>query len=209
MALTQVVLFLLAGAFLLIQDERFSSQISLKTIGLYLLLASVSIFLLVLKPKRLLRNAALRTRFGIYLRNRTETLRARMWQVLDDLAFYFKNSKKALALSFLFFVLHWFFGAMEFYLILTFLGIDVNIVQAILVDMGVVFFKAAGAFVPGQIGFEEYGNKVMLSAIGVVGAEIWITASILRRTRQLFWIAFGLIVYLFMYKKWGAAPRPA
>jgi hypothetical protein len=87
------------------------------------------------------------------------------------------------------------------------LDINVNIIQAILVDMGVVFFKAAGAFVPGQIGFEEYGNKVMLAAIGVVGAEIWITASILRRTRQLFWIFFGLLVYLFMFKKWGATPR--
>ncbi|MCC6279061.1 MAG: flippase-like domain-containing protein [Saprospiraceae bacterium] len=207
MALTQVVLFLLAGAFLLLQDERFSSQISWTTIGLYLLLASVSILVLVLKPKRLLRNAALRTRFGVYLQRRTETIRMRLWQVLDDLSFYFKNSKKALALSFLFFVLHWFFGAMEFYLILIFLGIDVNIIQAILVDMGVVFFKAAGAFVPGQIGFEEYGNKVMLAAIGVVGTEIWITASILRRTRQLFWIFFGLLVYLFMFKKWGVTPR--
>ena len=209
MALTQVVLFLLAGVFLLIQDDKFSSQISLTTIGLYLLLASVSILLLILKPKRLLRNAALRTRFGVYLKNRTEILRARIWQVLDDLSYYFKNSKKALAFSFLFFVLHWFFGAMEFYLILTFLGIHVNVVQAILVDMGVVFFKAAGAFVPGQIGFEEYGNKVMLAAIGVVGTEIWITASILRRTRQLFWIGFGMLVYLFMFKKWGTAPRPA
>lgn len=207
MALTQVVLFLLAGAFLLLQDDSFSSQISWTTIGLYLLLASVSILVLVLKPKRLLRNAALRTRFGVYLQQRTETIRMRLRQTLNDLSFYFKNSKKALALSFFFFVLHWFFGAMEFYLILIFLGIDVNIIQAILVDMGVVFFKAAGAFVPGQIGFEEYGNKVMLAAIGVVGTEIWITASILRRTRQLFWIFFGLLVYLFMFKKWGVTPR--
>ncbi len=206
MALTQVLLFLLAAAFLWLQNDGFAPQVSWMTVGLYALLAFLTVALFVLKPKRMFRKLALRTRFGVYLKKRTEILRMRAKQMLRDLSLYFKNNKKALALSLLFFILHWFFGAMEFYLILTFLGIDVSIAQAILVDMGVVFFKVAGAFVPGQIGVEEYGNKVMLAAIGVAGAEIWITASILRRTRQIFWIVFGLLVYLFMYKKWGTKP---
>ena len=209
MALTQVVLFLLAALFLWVIQEGFAPRVSWVTVGLYVLLASLTVVLFVLKPKRMFRKLALRTRFGVYLKKRTEVMRMRGKQMLEELAHYFNNNKKALALSFLFFVLHWFFGAMEFYLILQFLGFDVSMVQAILVDMGVVFFKAAGAFVPGQIGVEEYGNKVMLASIGVVGAEIWITASILRRTRQLFWIGFGLLIYLFMFKKWGTAPRPS
>lgn len=103
--------------------------------------------------------------------------------------------------------LHWVFGGLEFYLILIFLGEDTTtLLQAIYVDMGVVFFKVAATFVPGQIGAEEYGNKVMLEAIGVHAPEIWITASILRRTRQLFWIAFGLITYFIFYHKWRTAP---
>lgn len=106
-----------------------------------------------------------------------------------------------------FLTLHWIFGGLEFYLILIFLGEDTTtLLQAIYVDMGVVFFKVAATFVPGQIGAEEYGNKVMLEAIGVHAPEIWITASILRRTRQLFWIAFGLITYFIFYHKWRTAP---
>ena len=106
-----------------------------------------------------------------------------------------------------FLTLHWIFGGLEFYLILIFLGEDTTtLLQAIYVDMGVVFFKVAATFVPGEIWAEEYGNKVMLDAIGVHAPEIWITASILRRTRQLFWIAFGLITYFIFYHKWRAAP---
>ncbi len=75
----------------------------------------------------------------------------------------------------------------------------VVITVCIVIYLGVVFFKAAGAFIPGQIGAEEYGNKMMLLAIGIPDAEIWI--SILRRARQLVWIAFGIVVYFLLAKQ--------
>lgn len=67
--------------------------------------------------------------------------------------------------------------------------------------MGIVLFKTAGVFIPGQIGIEEIGNKIMLGLIGIPDTDIWVTVSILRRSRQLFWIAFGLAAYLIIYKK--------
>ncbi len=209
MVVTQIFLFLLALAWLLLFDAAFSMEIPWVGAGIFLALAAITGVLFRLKPKRLLRDLALRTRWGKFLQKRTELLRAQARQMLLELSDYFKYNRKALALSFLFFALHWFFGAMEFYLILLFLGAKVTIIKAILVDMGVVFFKVAGAFVPGQIGVEEYGNKVMLSTIGLPGTEIWVTASILRRTRQLCWIVFGLLIYLFMHKKGVRAPRPS
>jgi len=99
-----------------------------------------------------------------------------------------------------YFMLHWLVGSLEFYFILTFLGIKVTVVKALLIDMGVIFFKAAGTFIPGQVGIEEYGNKIMLATIGITDNEIWITASILRRTRQLFWIGIGVLFYLLLQK---------
>ncbi len=115
--------------------------------------------------------------------------------------------RAALGMASVYLTLHWLFGGLEFYLILRFLHTDATLLQAIFVDMGVVFFKVAGTVVPGQIGVEEYGNKVMLEAIGVSEPEIWITASILRRARQLFWIGFGLLTYFIYYhKKWRVAP---
>jgi len=131
---------------------------------------------------------------------------AKIREVGDALSFFFRTNKKGLFLSSLFFLLHWIFGALEIYLILKFLGIEVSVVQAVLVDMGVIFFKVAGAFVPGQIGVEEFGNKIMLSAAGLPGPEIWVTVSLLRRARQLFWIAFGLAAYFLIYKKHSNVP---
>lgn len=144
----------------------------------------------------------LRTRLGSLLRNKTGRFRAQVNDVLRSMSDLYRSDRKAVVYSSMYAWLHWILGAMEFYFILTFLGIDVSLLQAILVDMGVIFFKTAGVFIPAQAGIEEYGNKIMLSVIGVWAAEIWITASILRRARQLFWLAFGIGIYLCMYKTW-------
>jgi glycosyltransferase 2 family protein len=116
------------------------------------------------------------------------------------------QQRAALLWASVYLTLHWLFGGLEFYLILRFIGADVTLLQAIFVDMGVVFFKVAGTMVPGQIGVEEYGNKVMLETIGLSGPEVWVTASILRRARQLFWIGFGLLTYFIYYHKWRISP---
>ena len=102
-------------------------------------------------------------------------------------------------LSFLASCLHWIVGSLEFYFILLFLGVKTTVAKALLVDMGVIVFKSAGAFIPGQIGIEEYGNKVMLGIIGIAGGTIWITVSILRRARQLAWILLSLLVYFIQF----------
>lgn len=133
-----------------------------------------------------------------FLSSRSKSLRLKMQTFLREVPPLIRENKKYMVLSVLFAVLHWIFGALEFYFILKFLNIDISIVQALVIDLGVVFFKTAGAFIPGQIGFEEYGNKIMLSIVGVNSDEVWITASILRRARQLVWIGLAAVFY-FMF----------
>ena len=110
----------------------------------------------------------------------------------------FLYSKSALLLAFFFALLHWIFGALEFYLIIRFLGFNVSLLKGMLVDLGVVVFKSAGAFIPAQLGVEEYGNKTMIAVVGIQSATLWVAASILRRSRQLFWIAIGCCAWLFV-----------
>jgi len=126
---------------------------------------------------------------------------ATLWQELHD---FRRGNQQAMVLSFLFCCLHWIVGSLEFYFILLFLGIKTTVIKALLVDMGVIVFKTVGGFVPGQIGVEEYGNKVMLSIIGVAGSTTWITVSILRRARQLFWILLGLLMYVVFFRRQNA-----
>jgi len=123
--------------------------------------------------------------------------------LIGHLQLAYEQDKKNLVLAFLHFSLHWFIGAMEFYLILYFLHSPISIVQSVFMDMGVIFFKSAGAFIPAQLGVEEYGNKVMLSMIGIASPAIWLSVSILRRARQLCWIAFGALCYLCVFRKFA------
>ncbi|MCE7067004.1 lysylphosphatidylglycerol synthase transmembrane domain-containing protein [Dyadobacter sp. CY326] len=115
---------------------------------------------------------------------------------------FYHTHPKELAFAMLFFTLHWIVGSMEFYIVLKLFGFDVTIIDGLLLDMGVIAVKSAGAFVPGQIGVEELGNKIMLSLIGISSIPLWLSVSALRRTRQLFWIVVGAAFYsFFIYKK--------
>jgi len=96
--------------------------------------------------------------------------------------------------------LHWLIGSLEFLTILHFLEIPISYFQAVVVEFGVMVFKSAGAFVPGQIGVEEYGNKLMLQSLGVTSLKIWVSVSVIRRIRQLAWIIIGSIAALFTLK---------
>ena len=102
-------------------------------------------------------------------------------------------------------MVHWIFGAMEFFVIFTTLGLDVTVMSAIAVEMGVGVFKTLGSVIPGQLGIEEYGNKVMLDLIGVQSNEVWLAASLMRRGRQLFWLAVAGIASLVVYRRHPAA----
>ncbi len=206
MVLTQLLLLLIAG-FVLVYRGGFSLRLPALSPTFYLLSLVVLVLLFLLFRTSWLRKLLLSSALGKPLAHRTAVLLQRLRELRADLSLFYKNNKRDLALASLFFAVHWVLGGMEFYCILYFLGIKASLAQSILVDMGVVFFKAAGAFIPGQIGIEEYGNKVMLATIGVVGGGTWIAVSILRRARQLFWVTFGLIVYLAMYKRWGDALR--
>lgn len=130
-----------------------------------------------------------------------KALRARIVNLFSDVSPMLKNNRRMLLMSTIFALLHWLCGSLEFYFILKFLGVDVSILHALIIDLGIMFFKAAGAFIPGQIGVEEYGNKIMLMAVGIPDPEIWISASVLRRARQLAWAAFGISVYFLVFNK--------
>jgi len=104
----------------------------------------------------------------------------------------------ALVLSFL----QWMPGAVEFFLILQFLGISASFISVVAVESGVQFFRTIGAFIPGQLGAEEYGNRLMLGVV-VGGGSVWLAASILRRSRQLFWLGVSIILSLFYFGKLG------
>lgn len=128
-----------------------------------------------------------------FLSEKTLTL---CYEINATLSCYFHKNRRKFLTAFFLSVIHWIFGALEFYIILRTLGINVSIIDVISVEMGVMLFKTVGSIIPGQIGVEEYGNKVMLNTIGVMSNEIWLVASLVRRARQLFWLGLSGILVL-------------
>ncbi len=130
----------------------------------------------------------------------TNDLVTAVYEMNDTSVAFFRENKGKFLFAFLLCVVHWILGAMEFYIVLNMMGLDVSITKAITVEMGVIVFKTVGAVVPGQFGVEEYGNKVMLDAIGIVSNEVWLVVTLMRRGRQLFWLLVAGIFLLIITK---------
>ncbi len=64
-------------------------------------------------------------------------------------------------------MLHWILGTVEYFVILKLLQLDITVLDAFVIEIGTSCLRSLVSFVPGQIGFDEYGNKVVLQLIGV------------------------------------------
>jgi len=117
---------------------------------------------------------------------------------------FYKSRTSDFNMAFLLSLAHWLCGTLEFYFILNAFGLDITYMDAMILESGVMIFKSLGGFVPGQIGVEEYGNKIMLGLLAIPSIEVWAAVSILRRARQLFWIGLSLLFLGLFFKshKW-------
>lgn len=122
-----------------------------------------------------------------------------------ELIDFYKTKKGNFIIAFILSFTSWLMGAFEFYVILYLLGLQATFLSCIAIEVGVMVFKGIGAFVPGQIGIEEYASKMMLEFVGVPGSGVWVTVSILRRARQLFWIGVGFVAFLIIIRSTGGS----
>lgn len=123
----------------------------------------------------------------------------------EELIDFYRTKKANFITAFILSFTSWLMGASEFYVILHLLGLPASFLSCIAIEVGVMVFKGIGAFVPGQIGIEEYASKMMLEFVGVPGSGVWVTVSILRRARQLFWIGVGFLAFLIIIRNTGGS----
>lgn len=201
--ISQIGMLLLAGIWFLSLTVHDFSWFGEHWSGLLALPVSMAGIYYLVRNRRF-REGAKRILHSLGVLTKIRKARDYTRELWHELRAFYRNNRRAMLLSFLLSCLHWIVGSLEFYFILLFLGVKTTVAKALLVDMGVIVFKSAGAFIPGQIGVEEYGNKVMLAIIGIAGGTIWITASILRRARQLCWMMLSLLVYFVSFYRRNA-----
>ena len=106
------------------------------------------------------------------------------------LDFYARDRRRFL-LSLGVYFFGWLVEALEVYVIISCLGLSVTLPAAVSIGALSVFIKGGTFFIPGSVGAQEGGNLLLLLAFGYTDLN-GITFALLRRLRELVWIAIGL-----------------
>lgn len=192
------VLFILLGvglAFGLVgASASGDSNVPLLTalVGVGLLLFGIALFVMVQRIGLFLGllNVLRWCRIRIpYLETREDKLRELDRTILD----FYTRDRRAFLLSIGFFFFGWLAEALEVYAILYFIsGPSVSPLAAVAIGALSVFIKGGTFFIPGSLGAQEGGNLLVLVAFGYTELT-GITFALLRRVRELVWIAIGLL----------------
>lgn len=194
--LSAIVLMLLSVVYLLSKSLGGSTQLTTIILpAVILAFAGYMLARFLLHSKLYLYRGICRLKEGIGKRFVTDKLCQSILEVNTATHDFFKHHRGKFMGAFALSAVHWIFGAAEFYIILKVLDFDITVIDAVAIEMGVIFFKTLGAVIPGQVGVEEYANKVMLDSVGIVSNEVWLIVSIMRRARQLFWIIIAALFY--------------
>jgi len=190
------ILSIAVGWLIIFHNKQFSTSVLL---GLTSLIVVLSVFIIYIFKILNRENSRIHHTIEIN-QNIYRKISSFLHKILGRCQHFYQTKKQKFWLSLLLFLLHWIVGSFEFYIILDLTGYKVSIIQCILMDMGVVLIKSIAGFIPGQIGIEELGNQVVLMSIGIGAVSLWLTVSILRRARQLFWIICSGLFYLLLSK---------
>ena len=195
--LSQLMLFIIAMLWLLLSQRQDIFSIEVKS----LIVGSIGILLVIKLALLIWLAKPLKEKPTVQKNSTWNRLKSSIIATLYNTKICFQQEKKLFWYSYLFFVLHWIVGSLEFYFLLSFMGISIQPMHGLVLDMSVIIIKSMGAAIPGQIGIEELANKITLTIIGIQGATVWISISILRRLRQLTWIAAGILMTIFHKKE--------
>ena len=171
------ILVILSGVFLIIlsivyltigKAGNISAALMIVLSVAILIAAGMGLIVLMLSPKLYFARAVDKLREKQPRFSLTETFVKHCYDINLVLHRYSDKHRAKFLTAFSLCAMQWIFGAGEFYMILHSFGFDIHLFDAVAIEMGVIFFKTLGSVIPGQLGVEEYGNKVMLDSVGIV-----------------------------------------
>ena len=186
------VLFLLVGLGIAVQIFALPEPLR-RGAGLTLLLGGLGVGAFLLLQRRGLFGwvAGLLGRLGLarrFWREQAPTVAA-----LDEVlrAYYARPGRGALSVGF--HLMGWLAGTAEVALILWFLDLPVTTATAVALEAGHQLARAASFFIPAKLGTQEGGSVILFSALGFPAA-VGVAVSLLRRVREMAWVALGLLL---------------
>jgi len=107
-------------------------------------------------------------------------------------------------LSIVFHFVAWLLGSLETWLILKFLGSEVSLATATVIEAFGTAIKVATFLIPASLGALEGGFLATFLALGLSPTTA-ISFSLVRRVREVVWIAIGLVLFAVMRPRAVAA----
>ena len=122
---------------------------------------------------------------------------ATLGRVDDALGQFYRTAPGRLGLSIGFHFLAWLMGSVETWLILKFLGTEVSLATATVIEGFGTAIKVATFLVPASLGVLEGGFLATFATLGLSSTTA-ISFSLVRRLREAVWVAIGLIAFAAM-----------
>jgi uncharacterized membrane protein YbhN (UPF0104 family) len=95
------------------------------------------------------------------------------------------------------YILAWFMLAIESYIILRLLGVDISFLQVLAMDTAITMLRALFFFIPSGLGVQELGYRLFFQTLGMHDFEDYGAFVLLRRFKELLWYAVGYAVMFF------------
>ncbi len=102
-----------------------------------------------------------------------------------------------LILVLLIYLLAWFMLAIESYIILRLLGVEISFLQVLSMDTAVTILRALFFFIPSGLGVQELGYRLFFQALGIHNFEDYGAFVLLRRFKELIWYSVGYGIMFF------------
>ena len=128
---------------------------------------------------------------------RPAKVQAMFGRVDDSLGQFYRTAPGRLGLSIGFHAIAWALGAVETWLILKFLGSEVSLATATVIEAFGTGIKVATFLVPASLGVLEGGFVATAATFGL-SATTAISFSLVRRLREAAWVAIGLVAFAAM-----------
>ena len=123
--------------------------------------------------------------------------RSTLGRVDDALGRFYRTAPLRLVLSIVFHFVAWLLGSLETWLILKFLGSEVSLATATVIEAFGTAIKVATFLIPASLGALEGGFLATFLALGLSPTTA-ISFSLVRRVREVVWIAIGLVLFAVM-----------
>ena len=117
----------------------------------------------------------------------------------DIKKFYAQNRKKFF-LSVFWNFLAWFAGAFEVYFVGKLMGLPIGFPEAWLLEALIQVLRIITFFIPSSIGVQESGIVLIFAQFGLPESTS-LAFALLRRLREIIWIALGLGLWSFVQDK--------